>query len=95
MFTRPDWNGVRAFELSGSGITATYPAYSVVDDVNNVTTASFFFEITDTNNLDQLFGVRYHSQLLLLQIVVILKLVQLRLMQILKLILIYLKLTSR
>ena len=60
MFTRPDWNGVRAFELSGSGISATYPAYTVVDDVNNVTTASFFFAITDT--LDQLFGVRYHQQ---------------------------------
>jgi hypothetical protein len=58
-FTRPDFNGVRAFELSGSGITATYPAYTVVDDVNNVTTASFFFEITDV--LDQKLGVKYHE----------------------------------
>ena len=60
-FTRPDWNGVRAFELSGSGVTATYPAYTVVDDVNNVTTASFFFAITDAAD-GQLLGVRYHQQ---------------------------------
>ena len=59
MFTRPDFDGVRAFELSGSGISATYPAYTVVDDVNNVTTASFFFEITDV--LDQKLGVKYHE----------------------------------
>jgi hypothetical protein len=58
-FTRPDWNGVRAFELSGSGITATYPAYSVVDDVNNVTSASFFCAITSAT--DELLGVRYHQ----------------------------------
>ena len=36
IFTRADFNGVRAFELSGSGVTAVYPAYSVVDDVNNL-----------------------------------------------------------
>ena len=91
MFTRPDFDGVRAFELSGSGISATYPAYSVVDDVNNVTTASFFFEITDV--LDQKLGVKYHEAPIATT-VVILKLLQLRLMQTLKLILIYQKLTS-
>ena len=58
-FTRPDWNGVRAFELSGSGITATYPAYTVVDDTNNVTSASFFAKITAADG--QLFGVKYHQ----------------------------------
>ena len=58
-FSRPDFNGVRAFELSGSGITATYPAYTVVDDVNNVTTASFFFEITSLK--DELLGIKYHE----------------------------------
>ena len=60
MFTRPDFDGIRAFELSGSGITATFPAYSKVDDVNNVTTASFFFQITDAAD-GQLLGVRYHE----------------------------------
>ena len=59
LFTRPDWNGVRSFELSGSSITATYPAYTVVDDVNNVTTASFFCTVTSV--ADELFGVRYHQ----------------------------------
>jgi len=59
LFTRPDWNAVRSFELSGSGVTATYPAYTVVDDVNNVTSASFFAAITPALNM--LFGVRYHQ----------------------------------
>ena len=59
LFTRPDWDGVRSFELSGSSITATYPAYTVVDDVNNVTTASFFCTVTSV--ADELFGVRYHQ----------------------------------
>ena len=59
LFTRPDWDGVRSFELSGSSITATYPAYTVVDDVNNVTTASFFATVTSV--ADELFGIRYHQ----------------------------------
>ena len=59
LFTRPDWNAVRSFELSGSAVTATYPAYTVVDDVNNVTTASFFCTVTSV--ADELFGVRYHQ----------------------------------
>jgi hypothetical protein len=61
MFTNPDFNGIRAFELTGSAISAVYPAYSAVDDVNNPTTASFFFK-SGSNNLDgELFGVRYHK----------------------------------
>ena len=59
LFTRPDWNGVRAFEVTGSGVSAVYPAYTVVDDVNNVTTASFFFK--DDGTEDELFGIRYHQ----------------------------------
>ena len=59
-FTRPDWSGVRAFEISGSTLTATYPAYSVVDDVNNVATASFFMKRSITEN--ELFGLKYHQQ---------------------------------
>ena len=60
LFTRPDWNGVRAFEFSGSNVTATYPAYTVVDDVNNVTTASFFAKISSL--VAPLYGVKYHQQ---------------------------------
>jgi hypothetical protein len=60
LFSRPDWNGVRAFELSGSNVTATYPAYTVVDDVNNVTTASFF--ATFDTLIAPKYGVRYHQQ---------------------------------
>ena len=59
-FTRPDWSGLRAFEISGSTLTATYPAYSVVDDVNNVATASFFMKRSITEN--ELFGLKYHQQ---------------------------------
>ena len=59
-FTNPDWNGVRAFELSGSTISATYPAYTVVDDVNNVTTASFFCKVSAIAEAN-LFGIRYHK----------------------------------
>tara|TARA_R100001463_G_scaffold76988_1_gene131154 strand:- start:43 stop:1680 length:1638 start_codon:yes stop_codon:yes gene_type:complete len=60
MFTRADFNGVRAFEVTGSGVTAVYPAYTVVDDVNNVTTASFF--IKDDGTEDELLGIKYHQQ---------------------------------
>jgi len=59
MFTRPDFNGVRAFEVTGSGVTAVYPAYTVVDDVNNVSTASFF--IKDDGTEDELLGILYHQ----------------------------------
>tara|TARA_R110002126_G_scaffold143609_2_gene289734 strand:+ start:316 stop:1953 length:1638 start_codon:yes stop_codon:yes gene_type:complete len=61
LFTRADFNGVRAFELSGSGISATFPAYTVVDDVNNVATASFFFKDAGTGAHGQLFGIKYHE----------------------------------
>ena len=59
LFTRPDWNAVRSFELSGSNVTSTYPAYTAVDDVNNVTTASFFAKIDSL--AAPLYGVRYHQ----------------------------------
>ena len=59
LFSRPDWNAVRSFELSGSNVTATYPAYTAVDDVNNVTTASFFAKIDSL--VAPLYGVRYHQ----------------------------------
>jgi len=58
-FTRPDWNGVNAWEISGSGITASYPAYTVVDDVNNPATASFF--VKGTANTSTGIGIKYHQ----------------------------------
>ncbi len=61
IFTRADFNGVRAFELTGSVITANYPAYTVVDDVNNVTTASFFFKASAIAEANK-FGILYHQQ---------------------------------
>ena len=61
LFTRADFNGVRAFELTGSAVSAVYPAYTVVDDVNNVTTASFFFKDDGTGAHGQLFGIKYHE----------------------------------
>jgi len=60
MLTRPDWSGVRAFEVTGSTITATYPAYTTVDDINNVATASFFLKRTSV--VSELFGLKYHQQ---------------------------------
>ena len=60
LLTRPDWSGVRAFEVTGSTITATYPAYTTVDDINNVATASFFLKRTIVEN--ELFGLKYHQQ---------------------------------
>ena len=59
-FTRPDWNGVRAFELSGSGITASYPAYAAIDDIDNPATASFF--VVGTANTSTGIGFKYHRQ---------------------------------
>ena len=60
LFSNADFNGVRAFELSGSTVTETFPAYTVVDDVNNVTTASFFAKIS--SGVASKFHVGYHSQ---------------------------------
>ena len=60
LFSNADFNGIRAFELSGSTVTSTFPAYSVVDNVNNVTTASFFAKIS--TGAASLFHVAYHSQ---------------------------------
>jgi hypothetical protein len=60
-FTRPDWSGVRAFEISSSTATATYPQYTVVDDVNNVATASFFVKASDFKAA-VVWGIKYHQQ---------------------------------
>jgi len=59
LLTNPDYNGVRAFELSGSTVTATFPAYSSVNAAQ--TTASFFAKIGPAQ-VATLFGVKYHTQ---------------------------------
>jgi len=59
-FTRPDYQGVKAWELSGSALTATYPQYTVLDDVNNPGSASFFAKASNFNAANG-FGILYHQ----------------------------------
>jgi len=53
-----DYEGLRAFEVSGSDISAHYPAYSYADDTN----VYFFVKSTDGNLLSADVGVKYHKQ---------------------------------
>ena len=56
-FTRPDAEGLRAFVVSGSDISAHYPAYSTSDATN------FYFYVKSTNGvLASGVGVKYHQQ---------------------------------
>ena len=59
-FTRPDFDGVKAWEISGSTITASYPQYTVLDDVNNPASASFFVKASNFNAATG-FGIKYHQ----------------------------------
>jgi len=52
-----DWEGVRAFAVSGSDISAHYPAYSYTDSSN----AYFFCKATD-GRMDVGVGIDYHKQ---------------------------------
>ncbi len=56
-FTNPDVEGVRSFVLSGSDITATYPAYTYYDDTN-----VYFYFKTGDGELNSGVGIKYHSQ---------------------------------
>tara|TARA_R110000851_G_scaffold107635_5_gene228065 strand:- start:594 stop:2225 length:1632 start_codon:yes stop_codon:yes gene_type:complete len=60
LMTRPDYNGATAFELSGSTVTATYPAYTSLDDINNPTLVNFFVAASDFS-LAIGFGIKYHE----------------------------------
>ena len=53
-----DYEGLRAFEVSGSDISAHYPAYSYADATN----VYFFVKSTDGNLLSADVGVKYHKQ---------------------------------
>ena len=56
-FTRPDADGLRSFVVSGSDISATYPAYSTSDATN------FYFYVKATDGkLASGVGVKYHRQ---------------------------------
>jgi len=60
-FTRPDWNGIRAFEISGSNVTATYPEYAAIDSLANPATASFFIQTGTMVAAGPGIGVKYHQ----------------------------------
>ena len=59
-FSGADFEGVRAWAVSGSNVTAHYPAYTYTDSTN----VYFFVKLTahdDVNNSTSL-GVKYHKQ---------------------------------
>ena len=56
-FTNPDHSGVRAFELSGSGVAAYYPAHTKYSAA--ASTYSFIADITGVGSGG---GVKYHKQ---------------------------------
>ena len=61
-FTRPDLDGIKAWEISGSGLTASYPQYTVLDDVNNPASASFFVKGAAASfNAATGLGIKYHQ----------------------------------
>ena len=61
-FTRPDLDGIKAWEISGSGLTATYPQYTVLDNVNNPASASFFVKGAAASfNAATGLGIKYHQ----------------------------------
>ncbi len=55
---RADFEGIKAFEVSGSDISAHYPAYTTVDDTN----INFFVKTTDGKMAAAGIGVKYHEQ---------------------------------
>jgi len=56
-FTRPDAEGLRSFVVSGSDISASYPAYSTSDATN------FYFYVKATDGkVENGVGVKYHRQ---------------------------------
>ena len=60
-FTRPDWNGIRAFELSGSAVTQTYPEYAKIDSIANPATASFFMQTGAIPAAGPGIALKYHQ----------------------------------
>jgi len=59
-FTRADTNGVKAFEITGSYVTAVYPQYTSVDSSGNV---SFFIkELNNKTATQATASVLYHQQ---------------------------------
>jgi hypothetical protein len=61
-FTNPDWAGIKAYEMSGSNVTAFYPQYSVIDSLASPATASFFIQTGAMVAAGPGVGVKYHKQ---------------------------------
>jgi hypothetical protein len=57
-FSGADWEGARAFAVSGSDVSAHYPAYTYTDDTN----VYFFIKATDGTIGATAVGVAYHKQ---------------------------------
>jgi len=55
---RADFEGIKAFEVSGSDISAHYPAYTTVDGTN----VNFFVKTTDGKMAAAGIGLKYHEQ---------------------------------
>ena len=56
--TAADWEGIRSFAVSGSDISAHYPAYSYYDDTN----AYFFVKSTNGVLATEDVNIKYHKQ---------------------------------
>jgi len=54
---RADLEGIRSFEVSGSDISESFPAYTTVDDTN----VNFFVKTTDGRMDAAAIGVKYHE----------------------------------
>jgi len=54
---RADLEGIRSFEVSGSDISESFPAYTTVDDTN----VNFFVKTTDGRMTAAAIGVKYHE----------------------------------
>jgi hypothetical protein len=61
-FTRADFAGIKAFEMSGSNVTAFYPQYSAIDSLASPATASFFIQTGAMPAAGPGVGVKYHQQ---------------------------------
>ena len=55
---RADLEGIRSFEVSGSDISESFPAYTTVDDTN----VNFFVKTTDGRMTVAGIGLKYHEQ---------------------------------
>ena len=60
-FTRPDWNGIKAWEMSGSAMVYSLPQYAKIDSLANPATASFFMQTAAIPAAGPGIGFKYHQ----------------------------------